>query len=367
MSKLRIAIVGAGHLGHIHAQLAQQLPDVELTAVVDPVASVREQVAAEVGARPAATLEEIVQDVDAAIVAAPTSVHYTIGKTLLTHGIHVLMEKPMTRTSRESDQLVQLAKEQQCVLQVGHVERFNPAFRNAEPHVSEPKYIEARRLGNFTFRSMDIGVVLDLMVHDLDIILRLVNSSVHSVLALGTAVLTDHEDMAQARLEFENGCVANLTASRVAMKSERIMSVYGPESCAHLDFGTRTTQIIEPSCEIQQRMVNLESIAISDRSLQGPNFQPLFSQKTLEPGEVNPLLDEQRDFVHAIRTHSSPIVSGQAGSNAVQIAERICDAIEQHQWNGSALGPIGPHAMPGPTILPAAVFADNQRQRRKAG
>ncbi len=231
MNRLRVAVIGAGRLGGFHAQKLAQLPEVELVGVADPVESQRSRVAAECRTAAFADYRELCGRIDAAVVAVPTRLHHALGKELLRRGIHVLMEKPLTPTAAEADELVALARRQRLVLQVGHVERFNPALAAASPHLRSPHYLEAVRASGFTFRSTDVGVVLDLMIHDLDVVLSLVRSELRRVDAMGISVLGGHEDVANARLEFANGCVAALSASRVSYEPVRHMQIWSLAAC----------------------------------------------------------------------------------------------------------------------------------------
>ena len=209
---LRIGVIGAGHLGRFHAKLAAERADVQLVGVCDAIADAANQLANECGTRAFFDYRDLIPQIEAAIVATPTATHHRVGCDLLAAGIHVLMEKPLARTKAEADELVALSERHGKVLQVGHIERFNPALDQVRPFVGEPKYIEGARYTPYTFRSTDIGVVLDLMVHDLDLAMSLAGSAVESVLAIGASVMGGHEDVAQARLQFANGCVANLSA-----------------------------------------------------------------------------------------------------------------------------------------------------------
>jgi predicted dehydrogenase len=244
---LRVAVIGAGRLGGFHAQKLARMANVELVGVVDPLAANRDRLAAELHTTPFASHLPLLGHIDAAVIASPTLQHHQLAVDLLEAGTHLLIEKPICTTVAEADELVELARRQQLVLQVGHVERFNPALTAATPHAQNPKFIEAVRASGFTFRSMDVGVVLDLMIHDIDVVLSLVRSPLRSVDALGVSVLGGHEDVAHARLEFQSGCVANLSASRVSYEAARKMQIWSPRAFASIDFGGRTTTIVEPS------------------------------------------------------------------------------------------------------------------------
>ena len=231
LAPLRLAVIGTGHLGRIHARLAAEQSSVELIAVADPLENARMTVAESTGSRPVADYRELIGDLDAAIVATPTSTHLQVASELMQAGVHVLVEKPLAPSLGESEQLVQLARKKNLVLQVGHVERFNPALTSVQDKIGDPKFIDAVRTSGYTFRSTDVGVVMDLMIHDIDVILSLVKSPVEKVDALGISVLGDHEDMANARLSFASGCVATLSASRVSYHPQRTMQVYTSDFC----------------------------------------------------------------------------------------------------------------------------------------
>src|SRR5262245_15209090 len=225
MNRLRVAVIGVGHLGRIHARLMAQASEAELVAVIDPSSEARAAVGAELKIPALAHYQSLLGQIDAAIVATPSRLHHAVAIDLLKHGVHVFVEKPMTLNVGDASDLIAAAAAHDLVLQVGHVERFNPALLAATPHLSEPKYIDAVRSGPFTCRSVDIGVVLDLMIHDIDVVLSLVGDELVSVEALGAAVFGPNEDWAQARLTFEGGCVANLFASRVAWQAQRTMQI----------------------------------------------------------------------------------------------------------------------------------------------
>ncbi|MHB8898402.1 MAG: Gfo/Idh/MocA family protein, partial [Thermoguttaceae bacterium] len=243
MRPLRLAVIGAGRLGRFHAQKAAAREDVALIAVADPVHAQRQRVAAECGCRAVADYRELIGEIDGAIVAAPTFLHREIGMELLANGVHVLLEKPLAPSAGEAQELVDAATAGRLVLQVGHVERFNPAFTASAAHLRDPRYIEAVRTSGFTFRSTDVGAVLDLMIHDIDLVLSLVRSQVHHVDAIGFSLLGGHEDVANARVEFENGAVASLSASRVSYQALRQMSVWTSRAHTTIDFASRTTSV----------------------------------------------------------------------------------------------------------------------------
>ncbi len=230
MKKVRAAVIGVGYLGRFHAQKYAQLEECELVAVVDDRQEAREAVAAEVGARPLADYRELIGHVDAISVVTPTAAHFPIARQFLEAGAHVLVEKPITETPEQARELIRLAAQHRRILQVGHLERFNSAILGAEEHLRAPRFIECHRLAPYKERGTDVSVVLDLMIHDIDIVQTLVGSPIESIDAIGTPVFSEDVDIANARIRFANGCVANATASRVSLKSERKMRVFSDEA-----------------------------------------------------------------------------------------------------------------------------------------
>lgn len=364
MKRVRLAVVGVGHLGSIHARLASRADEIELVAVVDPDPTQCGKVAAETNARPVPDYRSLIGEIDAAVIATPTSTHTAVASELLRAGIHCLVEKPIAPTSVEADQLVKTARRSQTVLQVGHVERFNPALSAVRSCLSDPKYIEARRHSGFPFRSTDVGVVLDLMIHDIDVVLSLVRAPVVRVDALGAAVLSQHEDLVSARLQFASGAIAHLTASRVSYQPERTMQVFTARRFATVDFATREATLIEPGEEVLRREVDFTHASNVDADvLRDRLFTDYLVKKSLPVAETNAIEQEQRDFAQAIATGRQPEVSGVDGRDAVAVAEQILEQVAAHQWDGTADGRVG--ATP---LLPATLPFDAQEApRRKAG
>ncbi|MBI3466550.1 MAG: Gfo/Idh/MocA family oxidoreductase [Planctomycetes bacterium] len=370
MRRLRLAVVGVGHLGRIHARLMLGLENVELAAVVDPVESNRFQVAVDCGAQALADHRELFGRVDAAVIATPTRFHHRVGMELLSQGIHLLIEKPLAGSLAEAEELAAAAERLGLVLQVGHVERFNPAWTAILPHLREPKYIEATRCGPFSFRSTDIGAVLDIMIHDLDLVLSLVHSRLVHVEALGLAVLGRHEDVANARLTFENGCVAALSASRVSSIPRRSMQVWTPRRFARIDFAERTADVVSPSEAVLGRQIDVERMSATERDqLKADLFEKHLSRETLSVDRRDALTAELEDFVTSIREGHSPRVDGRQGQAVLAAAEQILSKIGAHRWEGSVEGPTGPQAIPAPRIVPAPHWdvAARQRSRKQAG
>lgn len=369
MTPLRIAVIGAGHLGRIHARIAATNEDLKLVAVADPMEISRDAAAIEGKTRGVADYRELIGEIDAAIIATPTNTHHTIGVELLSSGIPLFIEKPLATHASAADDLVNLARKQGLVLQVGHVERFNPALSWVASEVRDPKYIEATRTSGYSFRSTDIGVVLDVMIHDLDIVLALANSTVKEVQALGISVLGGHEDMATARITFASGLVANLTASRVAFEQKRTMNIFTSRAAATVNFATQEASIVKPREEVLRRRFQVDRLTADDKNhLKAHLFDDLLVRTDHEPAKINAIEEEQRDFVTAIRTGKLPRVDGLAGRDAVAVAGMILESIQEHAWDGSAAGRHGPFAMPALPIGPSAETWDQALVApRKAG
>ena len=235
MSLTKVAVIGGGHLGRIHARLLKQNPGVRLIGVADVLPESRQALAAELAIPTYDDYRKCLAEADAVVIATPTATHYAIAVDLLSQGIHCLIEKPLTNTTPQADHLIQLADHHQAVLQVGHVERFNPAFEKAAATLPNPRYLEAQRMSSYTLRSVDVGVVIDLMIHDIDLIGSLVDSPLVETRAVGVSVFGPHEDIAQARLEFANGTVANLTASRCSFQPTRAISWFNEQGFVSAD------------------------------------------------------------------------------------------------------------------------------------
>ncbi len=367
-NKLRMAIIGCGRLGGFHAQKLAQRNDVTLAAVVDPLPANRRRVAAECRAEARADYAGLLDRLDAAVIAAPTSLHYAIAREFLESGIHLLVEKPLCLTRAEADELVAAAKRRRVVLQVGHVERFNPAFNAAAPQVSDPKYIEAVRANGFTFRSTDVGVVLDLMIHDIDLVLSMVRSPLRRVDALGVSVLGGHEDVANARLEFESGCVAALSASRVSHEPARRMQVWSGRAFAGIDFSARTATMVRPSETLLRRQFRVDGLTPEQiEHYRGHFADEHLPREQLTFDAVDALALELDDFVESIRTARQPRVSGEAGRDALAVAEQVLARIHAHCWDASIDGAAGPLGLPRRHIIPAPHFDPTPMPQEKAG
>jgi len=379
VKRLRVAVIGAGRLGGFHAQkLAAAAENVELVAVVDPLPANRNRVAAECATarsgqcRALADHRSLLGRLDAAVIAAPTQFHHRLGVEFLNAGIHLLVEKPLCRTSAEADELVEAARRRGVVLQVGHVERFNPAFNAAAAQTPNPKYIEAVRAGGFTFRSTDVGAVLDLMIHDVDLVLSMVRSPLRNVEALGLSVLGGHEDVANARLQFECGCVAAISASRVSCEPVRRMQIWSPRAFAGVDFAARTTTLIRPSDTLLRRQFDIERLSGEQVEYYLEHLaEEHLPREQLEFEAVDALALETQDFIESIRTLRQPRVPGEAARDAIAVAERILAQIDNHAWDEMPDGPVGPMATPRTRIISAPHFdlapAQVPSGRREAG
>jgi predicted dehydrogenase len=316
MKPTRVGVVGVGYLGRFHAQKYAASEHAELVGVTDLKADNGQAVATEVGCAFIADYRQLVDSVEAVSIAATTSAHYELARFFLEHGVHVLVEKPMTVTSHEAAQLTALAGERDLRLQVGHIERFNPALLAARRGLDRPRFIECHRLAPFTARGADVNVVLDLMIHDLDVILSLVDSVPERVSAVGIAALTGSVDVANARIEFADGAIANVTASRASTRSERKFRVWQDQQYVSIDFGRGIVQ------------------KVRSRGSWQDGESPLDQEEwNLEKGDA--LRAEVEAFLHSVRSGDECIVSGRDGQAALELAERILDDIETRRATGS--------------------------------
>jgi predicted dehydrogenase len=307
--KLRVAVVGAGEFGRNHARVYREMESVQLVGVLDQNAARCETIANEFGVKAFRNIEEFQGAVDAASVAVPTVSHADVGCQLMALGIDVLVEKPMAATLPEADALLEASRRHQRILQVGHVERFNPAVIAVEPILNRPLFFEVHRLGVFTPRSLDVEVIYDLMIHDLDILLALVNEPVTEVKAVGIPVLTDKVDIAHARLEFAGGAVANVTASRVSTERVRKMRFFQHHEYISLDYARRDALRV---------------------GVKQPGPQPEFGFEKLPAPAVEPLRAELEAFATAVRTRVAPKTDGVAGRAALELATRVMESIREH-------------------------------------
>lgn len=368
---LRLAVIGGGHLGRIHAKLATGNDHFELVAVADPCPTACEVVHQQLGLPTTTDYRSLIGSIDAAIVAAPTTAHYEITSTLLRAGVHVLVEKPLALSSDQAQRLVQMARSHQRTLQTGHVERFNSAWAVAQNHLGSPKFIESVRAGSYSGRSTDIGVVMDLMIHDIDLVLSLDSSPLERISASGLALLGTHEDIAEARLEFASGLIANLRASRVATAPSRRMQLYTSTCFADINFSGDTVELIKPAAETLDRSVSLDELPAEARMrAKELIFEHYLHCESLPAPQRNAILDEQIDFALSIHTGTAPAVSGEDGARAVEVASQVVETLQQRQWDGKdskpwrvgALATFEPRILPLPSAAPSAKPQDDQRR-----
>jgi len=318
MNKVKTAVIGVGYLGHYHAEKYAKLPQSELIAICDTHAERRNEVAEAHQTTPIENYHNLVGKVDAVSIAVPTPAHFEVAKFFLENGIHVLLEKPITTTIEQADQLIAIAKKNNLVLQVGHLERFNNAIKGLDNHLSNPRFIESLRLAPFKLRGSDVNVVLDLMIHDIDIIQSFVKSEIHTIRASGASVLSPYIDIANARIEFENGCVANVTASRISLKTERSLRIFQHDCYIGLDLDRKRLNIHRKG---QKEMF--------------PGIPEITREKhSFEKGDA--LNDQIISFLDAISNKTPPVVSGEDGKRALEIAIKITKIV--HETN--ALYPI---------------------------
>lgn len=340
MSALRMAVIGVGALGRHHARIVSQIPSVELIAVADPNEAQGRQVAAAAGTKWVADHRTLIDDVDAVTIAVPTGFHFRVASDFLENGIHSLVEKPLAADLTEAVQLVQLAERTGATLQVGHVERFNPAFQAAAKLCDPPRYLRAERLSPFSFRSTDIGVVHDMMIHDLDLVLALVGSPVTRVEAIGMTLMGPHEDAVQARLTFENGCVADLSASRIHPTTRRVTTIWTATRCLNVDFGTREVTWYAPSPRLLHGMSPVERArqpGADIEKLKQEVFGSLIEVHKEVPPAQDALTAEINEFVDCIRCGTNPTVTGVVAVEALRIAERVLGtlAVQPQIWNSA--------------------------------
>ncbi len=337
-----VAVIGVGRMGKHHARIYSQLTQVNLVAVVDPDADRAGAVADEFDCACYAELEELLEahpGLRAASIAVPTALHADAAEPLLERKIACLIEKPLAPTVAEAKRLADRADRCGALLQVGHTERFNPAVRAVATMGIQPRFIEVDRVSPMTFRSLDIGVVMDMMIHDLDIVLMLAASPIERVDAAGVAVLGEHEDVANARLVFASGCVANLTASRLAMKTHRKMRIVSEDAYVSLDYAKRDGVVIRKS-DNAAALEGLRRQLAAGSDLANLDYSELvhIDQLTMEsPGDdpdQDPLTAQLTSFIHAIRSGDRPTVDAVAGYAAVDAAERVIDAVARHRWEG---------------------------------
>ena len=316
MNKTRVAVIGVGYLGRFHAEKYSRMDDVQLVGVADINRDRAHKTAGVLETRAFEDYRDLLDEVDAVSIVVPTPLHFSVGADFLNHGVDVLIEKPMTTSLEQADELIRIAESKKRILQIGHLERFNPAVLALKDIVKKPMFIEAHRLSIFKDRSTDVSVVLDLMIHDLDIIMNVVKSEIKSIHSAGAPVICEHADIANVRLEFESGCVANVTASRISTKNQRKIRLFQKDAYIAVDFAGREISYIRRDDSKTDSLVPGMDIG-----------QVSFS-------EADVLEDELASYIEAVRQRKAPVVSGNAGRRALEVAleiiHQIDEAIKRH-------------------------------------
>lgn len=345
MTPLRTAVIGVGALGRHHARILSQLPGSELVGVVDSNRKQGESVASTCGTQWYPSCEPLLDQVDAVSVVVPTVFHKAVAGQFLERGISVLVEKPIASTVADAGSMVELADANNAVLQVGHIERFNPAMVAARPTIANPKYIKAERVSPYTFRSTDIGVVHDLMIHDIDLVLSMVGSTIESVEAFGVSIFGQHEDSAQARIRFRNGCIADLTASRVCPDATRKMQVWSESGCTTIDLGNRdVSRFARTEALLGGQHLQANPKTIDERAeLMKSVFGRFIETQEVPVEEADALTAELAEFINCVRSQATPTVSGRDGLAAIEAAGMVLESIAMHCWDGSPAGRVGPN------------------------
>ncbi len=314
---LKAGVLGAGHLGKIHLKLLNQSNKYELVGFYDPIKENAEKVAAEFGYKSFNTIQELLDAVDVIDIVTPTLSHFDCAKEAIEKGKHIFIEKPITKTVEEAEMLIELAKKHNVKGQVGHVERFNPAFTAVKDSIQNPMFIETHRLAEFNPRGTDVPVVLDLMIHDIDIILSVVKSKVLSVHASGVSVISETPDIANARIKFENGCVANLTASRISLKNMRKSRFFQKDAYIAVDFFEKATEVVK----MKDAAENPGDFDMILQNAEGIKKQIYFENPSVQGN--NAILDELETFADAINNNTTPIVTLEQGTEALRVAHMI--------------------------------------------
>ena len=315
--KLRIGVLGAGYLGKIHLNLLKESKHFDLVGFYDTKTQIAAKISREFGYQSFSDINQLLKAVDVVDIVTPTHTHFELAKKALQNGLHVFLEKPITTTVEQANELVSLAKSKGLLGMVGQVERFNPAFIAAHSYINEPKFIESHRLAEFNPRGTDVSVILDLMIHDIDAILSVVKSKVVNVHANGVSVISQTPDIANARLQFENGCVANLTASRISLKTMRKSRFFQKDAYVSVDYFDKKVEIVS----MKDAPKTPEDFAMILKNAEGDEKQIFFDNPEVQ--ESNAILSELESFADAIQKNKEPLVSLQAGTSALEVAYQI--------------------------------------------
>lgn len=346
MTPFRYAVVGVGHLGKEHARIAASLPGVELVGVVDANPEQAKSIAEKHGTKAFAQPADLIGRIDAASIVVPTTLHGDVSEAFLQRGIPLLIEKPIASNLTVANRLVNLAEKHGATVHVGHIERFNPAFEEIAARSLSPRLIRCQRVGPFTGRAYDVGVVLDLMIHDLDLILSLVKSPVRSVDATGMCLFGPNEDIASARVYFANGCVAEILASRASAAPARTMQIWSADGIADIDFAQRKVSLATMSDDVRRNGLNPNRLDAASRGkIRDELFTKYLPMTTIDGQAKDQLTAELSHFIDCVRTGTTPRVTAAAGRDALAVAERIVSSMRV-QRHDSAETPSGPHRLP---------------------
>jgi predicted dehydrogenase len=320
MSRVKVGVIGVGHLGEHHTRIYSGLPQAELVGIYDSDLEKAKAKAEKYKTTYFMELDQLLQKVEAVSLVVPTSSHYEVAKKVLNQGIHILIEKPITETVEQAEELIQIARKKNLTLQVGHIERFNPAFRAIENIKLEPKFIESHRLSSFVERGTDVAVILDLMIHDLDLILYLVKDKIKSVEASGVAVITETEDIANARITFENGCVANITASRISARPMRKLRIFQKNAYISLDFLEKKAEVYR-LVKTENKESLLGKTVVGQIPVEKTGKTIIYEKPEIKSEDM--LTSELSSFLQAIATKTTPLVTGEQAKQALELALEI--------------------------------------------
>ena len=332
MKPLRVGLIGAGRMGQLHARVYSQLSDVQLVGIVDIDSARAASLAQRCQSRAQANPEKLFDQVQAVSIASPTDTHLAMAGLFLKQGIPTLIEKPLAPSAEQAEKLLALAEQHNTFIQVGHSERFNPAIRALETYNFSPRFIEVVRVSPFPFRSMDIGAVFDLMIHDIDLVLHFVGSEPLAIDAVGAAVLAEHEDLANVRLTFANGCVANLSCSRLALATQRTFRIFSDDLYISLDLHAKAGFVVDKSQNADRIKQELSKLNSPDSNAPPPDWTQLVRSTPLVIDDAEPMRLQLENFIHCVRTGATPVVTGRDGAAAVSVAQTIVQAIKAHHY-----------------------------------
>lgn len=317
---IKIGVVGAGHLGKMHIKNLKNLPEIDFVGFYDSDKKRSKEISKELNTLSFNSLNTLLEQCDGVSIVVPTFTHYDVALSAIKKKVHIFCEKPFMQTIEEANEVIKLARDNNIVLQIGHIERFNPALASIKKFKINPLFIESHRISPFNLRGTDVAVILDLMIHDIDIILSLVNSPIIQIDAAGTPILTDNIDIANARIKFKNGCVANITASRVSNKSMRKIRIFQRNAYISIDFLKNLTEVF--SLSIEDEITNKNSIPITELKTKNNKKRKIFYEQ-LQTDKSNAMLEELRAFVNSIKNGTPPPVTGEEGKKALEVAIQI--------------------------------------------